>query len=89
MAIHAVLSGRDLVVVCLYIPLNGVKDFLSTCNELAEHIYNNYRDCSLLILGDFNFPDMKWTKGVIKSGTNLKELHKSCFKGLYFMNCIG
>ena len=82
MAIHAVLSGRDLVVVCLYIPPNGVKDFLSTCNELVEHIYNNYRDCSLLILDDFNFPDMDWTKGVKKSGTNQKYLHK------YFLSCF-
>ena len=82
-AIHVVLSRKDLVVVCLYILSNDVKDSLSSFNDLVGRINNN---SSLLILGDFNFPDMNWTKGVINSGSNQKELHKY-FLNLH-MNCI-
>ena len=46
-------------------------------NCLLDFISKRSPGSSLLITGDFNFPDVDWLHLTVKSGSNQSELHKS------------
>ena len=49
--------GKDLIVCCLYLPPDCSQDYF---NEALLHLKNLPSDSHVVILGDFNLPDINW-----------------------------
>lgn len=77
-------TGSDLVLVCLYIPPSMIKYSIDPLNDLLDFIYTKFKENSILIVGDFNFPDVDWVNLTVKPDSNQKELHK-CFLNLLLL----
>ncbi len=50
-------SSRKIIVSCVYRPPASSDEYF---NSLLDHIRSLPSDCELLVLGDFNVPDINW-----------------------------
>ncbi|CAF0708880.1 unnamed protein product [Brachionus calyciflorus] len=60
-----IISGKDILLVgCIYRPPNSTREISTQINKVisqAKHLVEQKKFTSLLIFGDFNHPNIKWS----------------------------
>ena len=54
------LTPNSLIVSLAYIPPNSSTVYITTFFDYIRSLYSSHCSSNLLLLGDFNFPDIDW-----------------------------
>jgi hypothetical protein len=88
------LIPRDILIVCVYIPPSAAvlsASSVDLLSKLLEQLSQQFCGFSVLIVGDFNMPDIDWSSGKVKSTGGRKGWHQvfiDCFKEFGFEQLI-
>lgn len=73
---------NEFFVLCCYVPPRLAREAVAPLEELLDFMTSDFPGSNVLVVGDFNFPDIDWCNLQIRSNSNQKQLHRS------FLNCI-
>jgi len=72
----------EFFVLCLYISPKLTRQALEPLDDLLSLMSSDFPGSKLLVVGDFNFPDIDWKNLQVRACSNQKALHRS------FLNCL-
>ena len=72
----------DLVIVCVYMPPGNSSRSVEGLNQLFEFVFSHFPLSQILVMGDFNLPDIDWESYSTKISSNNKGCHQ------IFLNCL-
>lgn len=75
-------DDNEFFIFCLYIPPKHTREAVAPLDDLLSFMISNFPGSNLLVVGDFNFPDIDWCNLQVRSGSSQKYLHRN------FLNCI-
>lgn len=81
-------NSQDVVLLCVYIPPSLVRESIKPLSNVFDFVFEKYPSSGILVVGDFNFPDIDWSLHTVRDHSKLKTVHKSFLDLLMLHNLI-
>jgi hypothetical protein len=74
--------NKDVILMCIYIPPSQTRNAIDPFCLLLSYLQDSFPRVVILLVGDFNFPDVDWSSNGVKGASREKSLHHA------FLNCL-